>query len=86
MFGSESQTERKPRSGNTDSPDNTEERRSFTVDVPEVWIRSIPIYANSEEEARERVENLNRAGIEMDETFEYSHTMQPENWTVKEEE
>ena len=58
----------------------------YVVDVPEVWTRTIPIEADSEEEAKSKVQELIRfLGEVSDIGFEYSHTLQTDNWSVYEE-
>ena len=50
--------------------------------VREVWVQPYIVEAENEEEAKELVTGI--AGVE--DELEYSHTLDPETWTVEKEE
>ena len=56
----------------------------FTVDVKEVWTRSITVELPETATAEQVREQANRQIQESDEgATEYSRTLDPENWTVR---
>lgn len=50
----------------------------FHVKVPEVWIQTVEVEADSRDEAIRRV--LGGDGTYLDNTLEYSHTMAQADW------
>ena len=56
----------------------------FTVDVQEVWTRSVAVNLPETATAEQIREQANRQVQELDEgATEYSHTLDSENWTVR---
>jgi hypothetical protein len=60
--------------------------KKFIVGVEEVYITNVEVMAETYEEAIELAESLIAAGEEDLEAPEYSHTLDPEMWTVSESE
>jgi hypothetical protein len=58
--------------------------KNFIVSVREVHIQPYYVEAEDERDAIERV--MNGEGDIMDCNFEYSHSLDPETWTVETEE
>lgn len=56
-------------------------KKCFIVQVREVHIQSIQVEADSEQGAIQAVANGEGDSLER---FEYSHTLEPETWTVEE--
>ena len=56
----------------------------FTVEVKEVWSRSFEVEADTPDEAREKANEIVESTVE-GENFEYSHTLDPDDWTVRDE-
>jgi hypothetical protein len=59
--------------------------KTFLVRVPEVWYQTVRIEAETEDEAIEQVQEGN--GEEVDNTLEYSSTLEPSeaHWQIAEE-
>jgi len=55
----------------------------FIVEVREVWVQPVEIEAETEEEAIKRVAD---AEGDWDGQAEYSHTLDPETWTIHKKE
>ena len=54
----------------------------YLIDIPEIWIRSIEVVAETEQQALEKASTEIEKG---DEGYElnFSHTMPEENWHVQ---
>lgn len=58
-------------------------QKLFRVNVREVHIQGYLVKAASEKAAKQKV--VDGGGDLCDDSFEYSHTLDPEDWTVEEE-
>lgn len=56
----------------------------FTVEIREIWVRTVRVLATDEEAARSLVLDGHGEGISDDE-FDYSSTIDPKTWVVKRE-
>lgn len=56
----------------------------YYVQVPEIWYQTVKVESDTEEEAIEMVQEGNSEDVEN--TFEYSHTLEPSDtpWKVAE--
>lgn len=59
----------------------TMNKKTYQVDVYEVWTRSFTIEANSKAEARDLANKHIEHGVEG--CFDYSHTMDVDDWNVE---
>ena len=57
-------------------------KKTFTVEIPEIWKRSFTIEATSEEEAKEKANRLIESG-DQEGAFEYSDTLDLDEWYVQ---
>lgn len=57
--------------------------KTFVLAVREVWVQLFEIEAESKEDAKTRVHR--GEGTAVDNSLEYSHTLDPETWTVDED-
>lgn len=55
----------------------------FQVDVYEVWTRSITVEAESEDEAKQVANLLIESCSDSEDSFDYSHTMDIDDWNVE---
>lgn len=56
--------------------------KEFIVLVREVWVQPVKIKALNKEEAREKVADGDGTSIKGE--LEYSHTQDPDTWSIKE--
>lgn len=58
-------------------------KKTFTVEIPEIWKRAFTVEANSEEEAKVIANKLIESG-DQEGFFEYSDTLDVDEWCVAE--
>jgi len=56
----------------------------YQVNIFEVWCRSVIVEGANVEEARALANQLIESGVDAEGTFEYSHTMDTDQWPVNE--
>lgn len=57
-------------------------KKTFTVEIPEIWKRAFTVEANSEEEAKAIANKLIESG-DQEGFFEYSDTLDVDEWYVQ---
>lgn len=59
----------------------------YLIALPEIWIVQIPVEAESEQEAYEKIHAMIHEGnLPEDKGREFSHIMQNESWSISEDE
>lgn len=55
----------------------------FIVKVREVWVQDVEIEADSEEEAKDKVESGEGEPVLGHNHFEFSHSLETDHWSVE---